>query len=98
MDLFAFVGVTQPKTWAKLESMHGSPELARTKFTQRLVNELDSRGTISVLRKGVTDLGVTIRLAFFAPAHDLTPELKGAVRREPGHGNPAGGAFGIQPG
>ena len=76
VELFAFIGATQPKEWAKLESMHGSPELARTKFMQRVVKELDSRGTISVLRKGVTDLSVTIRLAFFAPAHDLTPELR----------------------
>ena len=97
VELFAFIGATQPKEWAKLESMHGSPELARTKFTLRLVKELDSRGTVSVLRKGVTDLGVTVRLAFFAPAHDLTPELRAVVRRESGHGDPAGGAFGVPP-
>ncbi len=76
VELFAFIGATQSDEWAKLVSMHGSPELARTKFTQRLVKELDARGAISVLRKSVTDLGVTIRLAFFAPAHDLTPELR----------------------
>ena len=29
-----------------------------------------------MLRQGVVDLGVTIRLAFFAPAHGLTPELQ----------------------
>jgi hypothetical protein len=32
-------------------------------------------GTVDVLRHGVVDLGVTIRLAFFRPAHGLTPEL-----------------------
>jgi type I restriction enzyme, R subunit len=30
---------------------------------------------VDVLRHGVTDLGVTIKLAFFKPAHSLTPEL-----------------------
>ena len=36
-----------------------------------------------MLRHGVKDLGVEIRLAYFKPAHGLTPELVGAVRREP---------------
>jgi hypothetical protein len=33
---------------------------------------------VDVLRRGVTDLGVTIRLVYFRPAHGLTPDL---VRR-----------------
>ncbi len=43
---------------------------------KRLAAELDARGTVEVLRQGVVDLGVTIRLAFFQPAHGLTPELQ----------------------
>ena len=31
---------------------------------------------MDVLRRGVKDLGVTVKLAFFAPAHELTPELR----------------------
>lgn len=48
---------------------------AQAKFAKRLAAEIDSRGTMDVLRRGVEDLGVKIRLAFFKPAHALTPEL-----------------------
>src|SRR5205823_9923903 len=44
-------------------------------FVKRLGAELDERGTVDVLRHGVKDLGVEIRLAYFKPAHGLTPEL-----------------------
>jgi type I restriction enzyme R subunit len=40
-----------------------------------LAAEIDKRGTLDVLRHGVVDHGVTIRLAYFRPAHGLTPEL-----------------------
>ena len=32
--------------------------MARTKFLSRLVSELDLRGTVDVLRRGVEDQGV----------------------------------------
>ncbi len=32
-------------------------------------------GTVDVLRHGIVDLGVSFRLAYFKPAHSLTPEL-----------------------
>src|SRR6266536_1620253 len=56
----------------------GDPDTAQRAFADRLAKELDSRGTVDVLRRGVIDLGVTIQLAYFRPAHGLTPEL---VRR-----------------
>ncbi len=51
------------------------PARAETKFVKRLAAEIDKRGTVDVLRHGVIDHGVKIRLAFFKPAHGLTPEL-----------------------
>ena len=42
---------------------------------QRLSSQLDKRGTVDVLRRGVVDRNVTIQLAFFRPASGLTPEL-----------------------
>jgi type I restriction enzyme, R subunit len=44
-------------------------------FYARLAAEVDKRGTVDVLRRGVIDHGVLIRLAYFRPAHGLTPEL-----------------------
>jgi type I restriction enzyme R subunit len=76
-ELFAFIGATQITEWERLLSRYGNdPDAAQRGFAKRLAAELDSRGTVEVLRQGVVDLGVTIRLAFFQPAHGLTPELQ----------------------
>lgn len=75
-ELFAFIDATQPKEWARLVVRYGSDEsAARTGFLRRLCKELDTRGTIQVLRHGISDQGVQFRLAYFKPAHRLTPEL-----------------------
>jgi len=71
-----FLGASQAQKWAKLVALHGSPDLAQSKFERRLADELTSRGVIDVLRKGVKDLGVHFDLAYFAPAHELTPERR----------------------
>ena len=74
-EVFAFVEETQADAWRALVERHGGEEAARTNFLRRLAKEIDERGTVDVLRHGVKDLGVEIRLAFFRPAHGLTPEL-----------------------
>jgi type I restriction enzyme R subunit len=75
-ELLAFIGATQAKPWNSLLGRYGNdPDVAQRGFAKHLAVELDNRGTVDVLRHGVTDLGVTIKLAFFKPAHGLTPEL-----------------------
>jgi type I restriction enzyme R subunit len=75
-ELFAFIGATQAKQWERLLGQYGNdPDSAQRGFAKRLASEIDNRGTVDVLRHGVVDLSVTIRLAFFKPAHGLTPEL-----------------------
>ncbi len=77
VELFSFIEATQAEPWHRLVKLHGNDvAVARTRFADRLAKELDARGTVDVLRHGVVDLGVTIRLAFFRPAHGLTPELQ----------------------
>ena len=49
--------------------------MARTKFLSRLVSELDLRGTIDVLRRGVEDQGVKLTLAFSKPASGLNETI-----------------------
>ncbi len=76
-ELFAFVGATQAKTWESLLGRYGNdPDAAQRGFAKRLAAELDSRGTVDVLRHGVVNLGVTIQLAYLRPAHNLTRELQ----------------------
>lgn len=74
-QLVAFVQDTQPQAWEKLVKVHGSDAKARVKFGKRVAQELTARGVIAVLRSDVKDLGVAVKLAYFAPAHDLTPDL-----------------------
>ena len=74
--LLEFVQATQHDAWERLQVLHGGDEqVALGKFADRLAHEIDDRGTVDVLRHGMVDHGVTIRLAFFKPAHGLTPEL-----------------------
>jgi len=75
-EVFAFIGATQAKPWGELLARYGNdPDAAQRGFVKRLGKDLDDRGTLEVLRHGVVDLGIELRLAFFKPAHGLTPEL-----------------------
>ena len=74
-EALLFIKATQETAWNGLVARHGVEAAAETNFLSRLAKELDERGTVDVLRHGVKDLGVEIRLAFFKPAHGLTPAL-----------------------
>ncbi|MBW4701230.1 type I restriction endonuclease subunit R [Micromonospora sp. RL09-050-HVF-A] len=74
-ELFAFIGATQPDEWAKVLPYHGNdPDVARREFAQYLARQIDGRGPLDVLRRGVKDKGVLIRLAYFKPAHAITDD------------------------
>jgi type I restriction enzyme R subunit len=76
VELLTFVGATQPEQWAELVKRYGgNADTAAGKFADRLAAELDKRGVVDVLRHGVVDQGVTLKSAYFKPAHGLTPEL-----------------------
>ncbi len=74
IELITYIKETQPNSWERLIALHGDEVFAVNKFSERVAKELDSRGTIDVLRKGIVDLGVKFQIAFFAPAHDLAIE------------------------
>jgi type I restriction enzyme R subunit len=74
-ELLGFIAETQPIAWKRLLEVHGGPEGVVTQFGDRLAKQLDGRGALDVLRHGVNDHGVEVRLAFFKPAHGLSPEL-----------------------
>lgn len=76
-ELFAFIGATQSKAWEQLlaRGYGGNADEAQKGFAKRLASEIDKRGTVDVLRHGVVDYGVTLQLAYFKPAHGLTPAL-----------------------
>lgn len=74
-ELLAFIDETQPAAWKRLLEVHGGRDGVLQQFGDRLARQLDERGSVDVLRHGVNDHGIEVRLAFFKPAHGLTPEL-----------------------
>lgn len=72
-DLIQFVKTTQPDQWAKLErAYHGRAE---ERFAKRVADQLDQRGVIEILRRGVEDVGARFKLVYFAPGTDLNEAL-----------------------
>jgi type I restriction enzyme R subunit len=75
-ELEAFLANTQADEWNRLVMLHGgTSDAAQKAFVQRLAAEIDRRGTVDVLRRGVIDHGVHFNLAYFRPAHGLTQSL-----------------------
>ncbi|MCB1175116.1 MAG: type I restriction endonuclease subunit R [Leptospiraceae bacterium] len=77
--LFAFLQATQPRKWEKLEKVHGAQ--VKQKVIYRLTRELELRGMIDVIRKGFTDYGVKIDLAYFQPESTLNPDAQELYRK-----------------
>jgi type I restriction enzyme R subunit len=67
-----FIQTTQKDSWNKLVEQYGGDVANR--FLARLDEELLSRGLLSILREGVKDRGVNIRLAYWKPENDKNPE------------------------
>lgn len=72
--LLDFIYATQPKEWEKLKKQHGGE--VKTRFLRRLASEIEKRGTIDVLRKGIKDSGCKFQLAYFKPVSGLNQELQ----------------------
>ncbi|VVB91394.1 Type III restriction enzyme, res subunit [uncultured archaeon] len=76
--IFAFLKESQPEAWKKSLDIHGSG--IESKLLQRLIKELDNRGTLDVLRNGFIDYGVRYKMAYFKPASGLNPEAERLYR------------------
>lgn len=67
--LFNFLQSTQEKEVVKLQAIHGSNY--RSKVLYRLNNQIKTFGIIEVLRKGITDNNIKLRLFFDKPVSNL---------------------------
>jgi type I restriction enzyme R subunit len=65
----AFLQDTQPKLWDEMRKLQGAG--LESLLINTLVKELDSKGSLYVLRHGFKFYGKTFRLAHFKPAHEL---------------------------
>ena len=70
----AFIQATQPKKWTELTKHYGSD--VKNRFLKRLSSEVEKRGALDVLRKGIKDMGVAFNLAYFRPSSGLNPDLQ----------------------
>jgi type I restriction enzyme, R subunit len=70
--LIAFIKTSQPLTWQKLEKHFKSD--TSNQIIARLVKELELRGTLDVLRKGIDLFGQQIKLVYFKPEHGLSEQ------------------------
>ena len=74
-DVLAWVQQSQPKAWEALSKNHGGQ--AGDVLLARLREQLNSRGTLDVLRHGVEMIGLKSKLplAQFKPALAMNPEI-----------------------
>src|SRR5690606_29732008 len=61
--LFQFLEATQPKAVAKLKTFH--KDLYKQKIIKRLNDQIQAKGIIEVLRKGITDGFTATKLNLF---------------------------------
>jgi len=68
-----FIQDTQEKMWKKFERVYGID--AEKKFFFRLVNDIEKKGTINVLRYGFKDVGCQFNLFYPKPNNNKNPDL-----------------------
>ena len=93
--LAGFVRATQPREWDKLVAAHGVTAAAR--LAKRVAAEIDARGTVDVLRRGVKERNASVAVAYFRPTHGADRRAGRAVRRQPGGRDPAGAPQRVPP-
>lgn len=79
-DLINFIQATQTNMWDRLVKTTGSEEKARIEVARRFSDEIDKRGTIDVLRRGLTIRGD--RLVAMYPKPELVGDPKAIERYE----------------
>jgi len=68
-----FILDTQEREWKKFQRVYGDD--AEQRFFYRLVNEIEKKGTINVLRNGFKDAGCSFKLFYPKPNTHKNPDL-----------------------
>lgn len=77
--LIEFIQETQPKQYKKLTEQYGDD--TNNKLTKRISEQIESKGVIEVLRKGVKDRGSHFDLVYFQPKSGLNPEHQNLYKK-----------------
>lgn len=68
-----FVSKTQPKAWARYTKLYGAS--AVDKLTRRVNTAISESNVLDVLKKGIKDMGIEIKLCYFKPSSNLNQDL-----------------------
>ena len=68
-ETLQFIQDTQPKVYQRLERQYGAD--TPTKLIDRISKQIERRGVLDVLRKGVKDRGCSFDLTYFQPSSGM---------------------------
>ena len=71
-ETLRFIRETQPQVYQTLERQYG--EDTPVKLLNRVSKEIERRGVLDVLRKGVIDRGCRFNLTYFRPSSGMNPD------------------------
>ncbi len=71
-ETLRFIQETQPEVYQRLEIQYGRD--TPTKLLNRISREIERRGVLDVLRKGVKDRGCRFNLTYFRPSSGMNPD------------------------
>ena len=70
--LVNFVARSQPKAWARYQKYYG--EDAPEKLYRRFETSVQENGLVHVLKYGIEDMGIKLKVCYFKPESDLNEE------------------------
>ena len=73
-ETLEFIQDTQPEAYKRLQRQYGDE--TPVKLLNRVSKEIERRGVLDVLRKGVKDRGSTFYLTYFRPSSGMNPDLQ----------------------
>lgn len=71
--LVNFIMKTQPKQWARYVKYYGDD--ASEKLYRRLEDSIAEHGLVYVLKNGIKDMGIDLKVCYFKPESDLNENL-----------------------
>lgn len=69
-----FVTTSQPQAWKKYQAIYG--QNSEESLAKRLRKEIDTKGLVEVLRKGIKDRGIDFAVAYYRPETSFNPDSK----------------------
>ncbi len=71
--LVNFISKSQPKAWERYVRYYGAD--AQDKLYRRLENSINENGLIHVLKNGIEDMGIKLKVCYFKPESELNDNL-----------------------